>query len=385
MIRAPVNPALDTWVRERAGLAPETLVTRFPKLTDWESGSIQPTIKQLDDFAAKVHVPVGYLFRSEPPIESIAISDFRTIATKQLTNPSPYILDVIHACQARQTWYRNYARSESLTESPFISSVSIDHSTVDVAAQITDTLEFSVHDRRDCSSWTDVLRRFIAAADESGILFMVNGIVGSNTTRRLDPKEFRGFTLSDAWAPLVFVNGADTRAAQMFTLAHEIAHLWLGTSGVSNCQAVPTSNPRSVEVWCNEVAAEFLVPLSALREELSKDESMSNAIQRLTRVFKVSSFVVLRRLLDAGWLSRNQFEKAWRYENSRLQSVTRQGFDGGGDFYRTTVSRVGRRFAQALVASAKECQTLFRDAYRTLGVRSGSRFEELAKQVGVTP
>ena len=128
-----------------------------------------------------------------------------------------------------------------------------------------------------------------------------------------------------------------------------------------------------------------MVPLAALREELSEGESLSNAIQRLTRLFKVSSLVVLRRLLDVGWLARNQFESAWQEENSRLQSLIRQSRGGGGDFYRTTVSRVGRRFAKALVESAIGGQTLFRDAYRMLGVRTGSSFDELARQVGVTP
>ncbi|MCY4093962.1 MAG: ImmA/IrrE family metallo-endopeptidase [Gammaproteobacteria bacterium] len=385
MIRAPVNPELVIWARERAGLAPETLAKRFPKLSEWETGSLRPTFKQVDDFAAKVHVPVGYLFLSEPPIESLPISDFRTIAGTSVARPSPDLLDVIHACQARQTWYRNYSRLESSDELLFISSVSIDHSTVDVASQITDTLEFALQVRRECSTWTDAFQRFVTATDAAGILVMISGIVGSNTTRRLNPQEFRGFALSDPRAPLIFINGADTKAAQMFTLAHELAHLWLGNSGLSNCQAAPNSKLRSAEVWCNEVAAEFLVPLAALRDELSEGESLSNAIQRLTRVFKVSSLVVLRRLLDAGWLTRNQFENAWREENSRLRSLVQQNRGGGGDFYRTTVSRVGRRFAKALVASTLEGQTLFRDAYRMLGVRSGSSFEELARQIGVTP
>ena len=385
MIRAPANPTLITWARERARIAPESLIKRFPKLTDWESGSLQPTFKQLDDFAAKVHVPVGYLFLSEPPIESIPISDFRTIAGTPVASPSPDLLDVIHACQARQTWFRNYCRLESSEELPFISSASVNHSTVDVAAQITDTLQFTAETLRECSSWTAAFRKFIATVDDAGILVMVSGVVGSNTTRRLDPEEFRGFALSDPWAPLVFINGADTKAAQMFTLAHELAHLWLGNSSLSNCQAVPTANLRSSEVWCNEVAAELLVPLAALREELSERESLSNAVQRLTRVFKVSSLVVLRRLLDAGWLTRNQFDKAWRGENDRLRSLTQQGRGGGGNFYRTTVSRVGRRFSKALIGSALEGQTLFRDAYRMLGVRSASSFEELARHVGVTP
>ena len=125
----------------------------------------------------------------------------------------------------------------------------------------------------------------------------------------------------------------------------------------------------------------LLVPLSALKEELSEGESLSNAIQRLTRVFKVSSLVVLRCLLDSNWLTKNQFEKAWQDENIRLQSLGPQSGGGGGDFYQTTISRVGRRFATALVANTLEGQTLFRDAYRMLGVRSGSSFEEIARRV----
>lgn len=380
MIRAPVNPALLAWARERAGHAPEDLAGRFPKLAEWEAGTRQPTFRQADAFASRVHVPVGYLFLSEPPAERLPIPDFRTVAGTPVAEPSPDLLDVIRACQERQTWYRNFARMEGQQPLSFVASATRGVPPERVAMQMRETLGFDVAARRWCPTWTESLRMFTGTADKVGVLVMVSGIVGSNTRRTLDPAEFRGFALTDPLAPLVFVNGTDAKAAQMFTLAHELAHLWLGTSALSDCPAAPSPGLGDDEVWCNAVAAEFLVPLAALRQELSADERLPDALTRLARIFKVSGLVVLRRLLDARWLDRARFEAAWRDESERLRSLARR--DGeGGDFYRTTLARVGRRFAGALVASTSEGQTLYRDAYRMLGVRRGSTFEELARQV----
>ena len=384
MIRAPVNPALLAWARERAGHAPEDLAGRFPKLAEWEAGTRQPTFRQADAFASSVHVPVGYLFLSEPPAERLPIPDFRTVAGTPVAEPSPDLLDVIRACQERQTWYRNFARMEGQQPLSFVASATRGVPPERIATQMRETLGFDVADRRTYSTWTESLRMFIGTADEAGVLVMVSGIVGSNTRRTLDPAEFRGFALSDPLAPLVFVNGTDAKAAQMFTLAHELAHLWLGASALSDCPAAPSPGFGEDEVWCNAVAAEFLVPLAALRQELSAGERLPDALTRLARIFKVSGLVVLRRLLDARWLDTARFEAAWRDESERLRSLTRR--DGeGGDFYRTTLARVGRRFAGALVASTSEGQTLYRDAYRMLGVRRGSTFEELARQVRAAP
>ena len=209
---------------------------------------------------------------------------------------------------------------------------------------------------------------------------MVSGVVASNNRRRLDPTEFRGFCLSDSLAPLIFVNGADTKAAQIFTLAHELAHLWLGDTALSNA-GVETLDGRSEEIWCNAVAAEFLVPLDALRTNLRAGESLPDTLPRLARTFKVSTLVVLRRLFDVGRLDRATFDTAWREEVERLHVFDRRS--GGGDFYRTTSARVSRRFARALVVSTIEGQTLYRDAFRMLGISKTSTFSNLGREVGV--
>ena len=168
----------------------------------------------------------------------------------------------------------------------------------------------------------------------------------------------------------------------MFTLAHELAHLWLGASAISNASAAPVAGFRREEVWCNAVAAELLVPLASLRRDLVADEPLEDAVARLTRRYKVSTLVLLRRLLDANWLTRAAFDAAWAAERARLRAIAERS-GGGGDFYRTTLSRVSRRFARALVESTLEGQTLYRDAFRMLGVAKTETFNHIGHEVGV--
>ena len=382
MIRAPVNPGLLRWARERAGVAQGDLAAKFKKLPEWEDGQTQPTLKQAEAFARALHVPVGYLFLSEPPEEAIPIPDFRTFAGHAVTRPSPNLLDTIYACQERQSWYRDFSRVTGEPDLGFVGSASVNKSPGTVAARMRETLGFDLAVRRECSTWADALRLFIRQADAAGVLVMVSGIVMSNTSRRLDPTEFRGFALCDPLAPLIFVNGKDTKAAQMFTLAHELAHIWLGASALSNLGAASNNGFCREEMWCNAVAAELLVPLDALQSELRRNEPLPDALSRLARTFKVSTLVILRRLLDAGWLTRERFDTAWAQENERLRKLVQAG-NGGGDFYRTTVARVGRRFARALVVSTLEGQTLYRDAFRMLGVKKTKTFNNLGREAGV--
>jgi Zn-dependent peptidase ImmA (M78 family)/transcriptional regulator with XRE-family HTH domain len=383
MTRVSVAPTLLRWARERAGYGLEDLAVRFKALPAWEAGDAKPTLKQLDDFARAVHVPIGYLFLPEPPVETLPIPDFRTMAGRGVRVPSPNLLDMLYACQERQGWYREFALATRQPEAAFVGSANLNDRPEEVAATVAATIGFDLAARAACRTWEDALRLFIAQADQIGVLVMVSGVVLSNTSRALDPEEFRGFALSDRRAPLVFINGADTKSAQMFTLAHELAHLWLGSSGVSDAGAAPLSGHRREEVWCNAVAAELLVPLAILSNDVVATEPIDQAIQRLARRFKVSSLVIIRRLLDARVLTRASFDAAWKAEQERLQDLARKAGSGGGDFYRTTLSRVSRRFARALVGSTLEGQTLYRDAFRMLGIAKTETFNNLGREVGV--
>lgn len=381
MSRIAVNPALITWARERAGVDALALSKRFPKIEQWERGEVQPTLRQLEAFAHAMHVPIGFLFLAQPPQEALPVPDFRTPANQRLRRPSPDLLDTLYLCQQRQDWFRDYARLHGLPKLAFVGSVQPESDVVRTAEAIRRTLGVSVAERAQLPTWTEALRQLIAKAEEAGVLVMASSIVGSNSHRKLDVAEFRGFALADELAPLVFINAADTKAAQMFTLAHELVHLWAGESGVSDVEAgrIPQQH---VERWCNEVAAELLAPLDAVRAELRPHAPVADEIQRLARVFKVSSLVALRRLFDIGRIKRERLWSLYREEQQRLREFE-HGVTGGGDFYRTLGARVGKRFAHAVLSSALEGQTLFQDAFRLLGVRKMATFYEAARELGV--
>ena len=376
--RVDVKPELLRWARERARLDPAELVRRFPKYLEWERGTARPTLKQLESFARTSRAPVGYLFLPEPPIEEVPIPDFRTVGDSAIARPSPEMLDTVYLCQQRQDWYREFARVEGEGPRRFVGSASVASDIVTTAAHMRRALGFDLDERRTLPTWSAALRRFGEQAEALGVLVMISGIVGNSTRRRLDPEEFRGFALADPLAPVAFVNGADTKAAQMFTLAHELAHLWLGESALSDVAVRPTPVHR-VEAWCNGVAAELLVPGEAVRAAYDASADLRSETRRLARRFKVSTLVVLRRLTDTGALGGEEFRVAYRDEVGRLNA---RPAAGGGSFHPTLRVRVGRRFGHALVTSTLEGRTSFSESLRLLGIRKMSTFREFAETLG---
>jgi Zn-dependent peptidase ImmA (M78 family) len=178
----------------------------------------------------------------------------------------------------------------------------------------------------------------------------------------------------------VFVNGAETKAAQMFTLAHELAHVWAGESAVSNAQA-SDFNPIATERWANFVAAELLVPLAALRE-VFRPNDIDREILRLAAHFKVSTLVVLRRLFDLEAITREEFWERYHAEVERIRSFTGREATGG-NFYSTETLRVGRRFASAVITSTLAGRTSYRNAFRMLGIASTATLENFGRRLGV--
>jgi len=211
---------------------------------------------------------------------------------------------------------------------------------------------------------------------------MISGIVGSNTRRRLDPQEFRGFALADPYAALVFVNGADSKAAQVFTLAHELAHLWLGSTALSDVNPESTRT-HDDERWCNQVAAELLVPMDEFRSSFDGGLDLREQLQPLAKQFRVSTQVILGRIREGGALTWDQFMVELAAERRRVAAIVAERGASGGNYYNTKPVQVGKRFARELIASTVEGRTPYTEAFRLLGIRKTSTFEGLGQQLGV--
>jgi Zn-dependent peptidase ImmA (M78 family) len=378
--RVEVNPELLAWARQRSGVPLGDLARRFPMLTSWEQGEQRPTLKQLESFAQVTHTPFGFLFLPEPPVERVPIPDYRTIGDTAVRDPSADLLDTIYQCQQRQDWYRDFAIVNHEQQVELVGSLTTATPVVNAANSMRTALDFDVEHRG--FSRSDALRILIEHAERLGFLVMVNGVVGSNTHRKLNPREFRGFALADQMAPLAFVNGADTKAAQIFTLLHELAHLWLGGTALDDAD-LTTGLGQDAEQWCNQVAAEVLLPLAAVADALVPGEALADAVERFARRFKVSTLVVLRRLYDAGSLGWSEYRSSYDAELRKIIGLLGERASGGGNFYNTQPTRFGRRFTRAVITNTLEGQTLYRDALQLLGFKKMSTFNELASHLGI--
>ena len=377
MAKVAVETDVLFWALDRCKLRPENLQKEFPKIQQWLTGEIQPTLRQLEKFAKATLTPLGFLFLKKPPEETLPIPFFRTLKDKSLDKPSPELLKTIQIMQRRQDWMSDYLINQGEDPLPFIKSVKVDDEDTEIARRMRLILGLQEEWANSFSTWTDALRFLRQAMEKAGISVVINGILENNTHRKLNPSEFRGFVLLDNYAPFVFINGADFKAAQMFTLAHELAHVFLGSSAVFDLyQMQPADDP--IEQKCNKVAAEFLVPANSLRIIWGSVSNKLEPFQEIARCFKVSVLVAARRALDLKLIRKKDFFNFYKSYliDERRKSASKSS---GGNFYNTQNARIGKNFASTVVTAAKSGDLLYSEAYKLTGLY-GKAFHEYTKR-----
>jgi len=360
------------WAIQRANADLEELLIAFPKLNEWINEESDPTVKQLEKLTKRLHVPFGYMFSDELPEESLTFPFFR--AGKEAN--AKVSLNVYHTIQIlkdRQSWLTEYMEESNYEKLPFVGKYNLDSSVIEVVNDIRKTLNLQANWASKHPTWERTLDFISYKIEEVGIIVTFNGVVENNTRRKIEVSECRGFVLVNKLAPFLFINSADTKAAQMFTLIHELAHIWLGESaGFDLNRMIPANDP--LELMCDKIAAEFLVPTDLLIKVFTTEQR----IKTLSRIFKVSPIVIGRRLLDNQLMSKEDF---FTFYNQYIELINKkkESQGSGGNFYATAKKRISLRFANYINNAVKENKLLYRDAYKLTSLK-GDTYSRFMKE-----
>ena len=353
---ALISPVMLVWARKRVGLNAENLASKLNVGTDryakWETGEKRPTFRQAEQIAEKLYIPFGFLYLTEPPKRSAALPDMRTVDNRMHDGYSPELQDLLRDVVGKQGWLRETREEQGVPSLPFIGKYQHNANAQKMAEEILDAIEQLPNKKNG------FLTELVHKIEAMGVCVMRSGVVNGNNNRPLDVEEFRGFAFSDDLAPIIFINSQDSPNAQNFTLIHELAHLYLGESGVSDVYL-------SDEQLCNHVAAMVLVDEFVFRQELADCENEAAILNRLPSLcsqFAVSESVLAIRAKKLGLIS----SETEHMRQTKERKAKKSG--GGGDYYRTRIAAVSRNFAKEVLNLLDADEILIRDAALLLGI-----------------
>ena len=365
--RIDIKPEMLAWAIQRAGYDVAMYLSQHPDVDEWYRKEKQPTEKQLEDFARKIHIPYGYLFLNEPSKEEVPIPMFR--GNPQLDRFNLNVYDTILSIQRRQEWLTDYLTENEYDICSCVSIINLKtplSKTVDVLRHLLQMEVDWAFDRRDSADAVNYLTERI---EELGIAVSFNSSVENNNRREIPVEECRGFALVNSVVPFIFINNKDSKTAQLFTLVHETTHILLGTSAGYGGDIDMIHD--ATERYCDQVAAAFLMPSDLVR-------SSWFGISRTARMFKVSELAMARRANELHLISREEYRSFYlEYQNRPIPEKKSSGF---GDFYATATKRVGRLLAVHIVNAVNNRQLDYLQAYRLTGMY-GNTYQTFVKKL----
>lgn len=374
--RAPVNPEVLRWARARTGLSYEELESQFPKIREWESGVLQPTIRQVSNLAIRLRIGEGYLWLSDIPyrLDSPAIPDHRSHGRKRKAR-STELVPLIYLCQRRQNWYETYALSEGLEPPGFRDSFTLQDAPSYAAASLCAILRFEMQQRGNYQSWEDAFGSLVNNIESNGILVMLSNTLLDKTQRKLDSEEFRGLCVLGDYSPVIFVNTDATKDAQFYTLIHSLAHVLLGCSAISDAKMHLEPDWNDTEIWCHEVALEFFMPENETSSAVYSLFPNDDPITELSVLFKVPKLVVAECLRKLGHIADNEYYATLQSETevSEIASRKRDRIC----WEEKVLRQASRKLAVPLLYSGSLARTNIRDVLRMLSLRRPRDFHRL--------
>lgn len=307
--------------------------------------------------AEHLNVPFGFLYlKTAPKLWRPKFPDFRTTTNKIELDDTFY--DLLKDVQDKISWYKDYLASEhELKELPFVGKFTIRNNPEEVAADIEATIG-KVTRSANFKTYTNNLA---AAFERIGILVFQNGVLFNTNSKKLNPCMFRGFAIADKHVPAIFINTVDAESAQVFTLLHEIAHIWIKQDGVSNDNFINDTN--RTEKFCNKVAANYLMPNEEFKKIWNQfiDNTDMDKLRELSKHFKVSRFVIAIKAFEDGLIYQDTINEV---KKDSLQKSNKNG----GNFHNTLPQRFSKRLTNLIIRRAQSNQMLLRDAAEMLHV-----------------
>ena len=386
-----IKPQVVRWVRTRLGLSEDALAyslgIKTERLIGMENGESPVSMTQACNLARLVLKPVEMLMGSNPPLFKPGVADFRTIGNEEISNISVQLEATLLHAQECQDWYADMREDNGYAPFPFIGCISLDTPVETAAEKVRELLEMSDSDRLNCRDCKAYFKTIVSRIERQNVLVMQNGNVGNNNRQKLNVDEFRGFALSDKYAPLIFVNTSDSANARTFTLIHEFVHLLLGNTGISS----PETNPdpvNRIEQYCNAVASEFLLPVRVLKGYCkSCGELDYEKLQELASRQRISFAVVAISARKHGLLSQSMFDEFYSKYRQICKTVAdknrlkAKNSEGGPSFEAVAAKRFGSPFIRAIIMEMKYGTLTPSEACHLLSIKKITTAEKLGAYV----
>ena len=379
---AIITPSVVRWARESAGYDLPSAAAKIGRsqgeIEAWEDGSGRPTLAQARKAAEVYRVSLAVLYLSERPEGYAPLRDFRHLPEHAPAEFSPELAWIVRQVRYRQEWLREYVVLQDGDPIPFVGSAKGKTDAREVAVSIRGELRVAPEEQLACPSRFAALSLWIRKVEEAGISVCRQGTV--------EREEARGFALTDPYAPFVFVNSADAIAGQLFTLVHELAHLWLDEPGISNLEG--TDGPvatalDATEVLCNRIAAETLIETGLFKESWAsqpRGNGIADRVRALSATFRVSKESVARKLLDLGIIRVETYRELRQSYRQRWHDLSEER-GGGGNYYRTEIARNSRLFTQTVMSACQGAIITIGEASGLLGVKANN-LRKLAGYLG---